>query len=41
MIRPDLAQIGQELEIEVLGQRCKAVVLPESPYDPDNERLRS
>ena len=41
MIRPDLAKVGQELEIDVLGTRCRAVVLEESPYDPDNEKLRS
>ncbi|AVX02601.1 4-methylaminobutanoate oxidase (formaldehyde-forming) [Maritalea myrionectae] len=41
MVRPDLAETGQELEIEILGQRYKAAVLEESPYDPTNERLRS
>jgi len=41
MVRPDLANVGQELEIEILGERCKAILLPESPYDPENEKLRS
>lgn len=41
MVRPDLAEIGTELEIEILGQRYKATVLEESPYDPANEKLRA
>ncbi|HZD54309.1 MAG TPA: aminomethyltransferase family protein, partial [Woeseiaceae bacterium] len=40
MVRPDLAAPGTELEIEVLGDRYPATVLPESPYDPQNDRLR-
>ncbi|HER25861.1 MAG TPA: FAD-dependent oxidoreductase [Rhodospirillales bacterium] len=41
MIRPDLAAVGTELEIEILGNRYAAKVIPESPYDPDNEKLRA
>ncbi|MDE0172236.1 MAG: FAD-dependent oxidoreductase [Defluviicoccus sp.] len=33
--------IGTGLEIEILGSRYPARVIPESPHDPDNERLRS
>ncbi len=33
--------VGTELEIEILGTRYPARVIPESPHDPDNERLRS
>ena len=33
--------IGTELEIEVLGKRYPARVIPESAHDPDNERPRS
>ena len=33
--------IGTELEMEILGDRFKAVVIEESPYDKQNERLRS
>ncbi|HEX2138273.1 MAG TPA: FAD-dependent oxidoreductase [Woeseiaceae bacterium] len=40
MVKPELAQPGTGLEIEILGGRYEATVLPESPYDPDNERLR-
>jgi len=35
------AGIGAEFEIEILGQRRKATVLRESPFDPDNARLRA
>ncbi len=41
MVRPALAQIGTELEISILGKRHKASVIIESPFDPENERLRS
>jgi dimethylglycine dehydrogenase len=33
--------IGTELEIEILGERRAARVIPESPCDPDNLRLRA
>ena len=41
MVRPDLAAEGTELEIEILGERRRATVIPESPFDPNNERLRA
>jgi len=41
MVRPDLAEIGTELEIQILGENYRAVVIPESPYDPENQRLRA
>ena len=40
MVKPDLAGLGTELDIEILGKTYKAKVLPESPFDPSNERLR-
>ena len=40
MVRPDLAEAGAELEIEILGKNYVAVVVLESPFDPKNERLR-
>jgi dimethylglycine dehydrogenase len=33
--------VGSELEIEILGQRYRATVIDESPFDADNQRLRS
>ncbi|MCP3666733.1 MAG: FAD-dependent oxidoreductase [Gammaproteobacteria bacterium] len=41
LVKPELAVIGTELEIEILGERYKATVVNESPFDPDNTRLRS
>jgi dimethylglycine dehydrogenase len=40
MVRPDLAEPGTSLEIEILGKNYAATVVPESPFDPGNERLR-
>jgi dimethylglycine dehydrogenase len=41
LVRPDLAEVGVELEIEILGERYSATVVEESPYDPGNAALRS
>ena len=41
MVRPDLANVGTELRMTILGTDHKVTVIPESPYDPANERLRS
>jgi dimethylglycine dehydrogenase len=40
MLRPDLAQVGTELEIVILGERFSATVIPESPFDPENLALK-
>ena len=41
MVKPGLAAVGNELMIDILDQRLRATVLQESPYDPDNQRLRA
>lgn len=41
MVPPGMTEPGTEFEIEILGERRRATVIPESPFDPDNERLRS
>ncbi len=41
MVQPEHAEIGTELEMDILGARHRVTVIPESPYDPDNQRLRS
>ncbi len=41
MVRPERAEPGTELTIDVLGTRLDAVVVEESPYDPDNATLRA
>ena len=40
MVRPDLAAVGTELEVAILGERRKAVIIPDSPFDPENNALR-
>ncbi len=40
MVRPDLAEIGTELEIVILGERYRATVIPDSPFDPENNALK-
>lgn len=38
--KPSHAALGTKLEI-MLGERRKATVVVESPWDPDNARLRT
>jgi dimethylglycine dehydrogenase len=40
MVRPEFAETGRELEIEILGRSYPARVIPDSPFDPENLRLR-
>ena len=40
MLPPSLATPGTELQIDVLGKKHAAIVLEESPYDPQNKILR-
>ncbi len=41
-IRADLAVEGTELEINIFGRMCKAIVQADRPlWDPENERLRA
>ena len=42
MIRSDLAQAGQTLEVEIYGERVKATVMGDGPvWDAANERIRA
>jgi dimethylglycine dehydrogenase len=41
MVRPEHAAPGTELEMDILGEKHRVTVIPESPYDPENLRLRS
>lgn len=40
MVRPEQAALGTALEIKILGQIHRATVVAESPWDPENARLR-
>jgi dimethylglycine dehydrogenase len=42
MLRADLAVPGTEIEVEIYGERCKAIVQEDRPlWDPENARLRA
>jgi dimethylglycine dehydrogenase len=41
MLQPDCADLGTDVEITILGKPHRATVIPESPFDPKNERLRA
>ncbi|MGC6439643.1 MAG: aminomethyltransferase family protein, partial [Candidatus Puniceispirillaceae bacterium] len=41
MLKPELAEIGTKVEIDILGKRYVAEVIEESPFDPNNDRLRA
>ncbi len=40
MVKPEYSAVGTELKISILGKDYKATIIPESPFDPENERLR-
>ena len=37
----DARQVGTALDVSILGQRVKATVLPDAPWDPKNDRLKA
>jgi dimethylglycine dehydrogenase len=41
MVRPEHADLGTDLEMDILGARHRVTVIPESPYDPEHQRLKS
>ena len=42
MVRAELAVPGTELEVEIYGEKCKAVVQEDQPlWDPENARIRA
>ena len=41
LVSPQFAKVGTELAIEILGNPHSATVIEESPYDPQNKKLRS
>jgi dimethylglycine dehydrogenase len=40
MVQPEYSEAGTTLEIDILGKVYTATVIPDSPFDPKNERLR-
>jgi dimethylglycine dehydrogenase len=41
MLKPDHAVVGNRVKIRMLGKLYDATVVPESPFDPENEVLRA
>jgi dimethylglycine dehydrogenase len=41
IVPPELAGVGSQFEIQILGERHQATVIPDSPFDSNNERLRA
>ncbi len=41
MVKPELANVGQKLKIDILGKMHEATILEESPYDAENKLLRA
>ncbi len=40
-VKPQNATVGGALLVEILGERRRATILVDSPYDPDNKELRA
>jgi dimethylglycine dehydrogenase len=40
MVRPEFSQIGEEVDVRILGETRRAVVIADSPYDRSNKALR-
>jgi len=40
-VKPEFAEVGTKIAIEILGERREATVLVDSPYDPENKELRA
>ena len=41
MVNPAHSEVGTKLKIDILGDMFDVTVIPESPYDPDNQKIRS
>jgi dimethylglycine dehydrogenase len=40
MVKPEFSNVGDEVDVRILGEMRRAVVIPDSPYDPKNAALR-
>ena len=41
MVKPEFSHLGCEVDVRILGETRRAVVIADSPYDSKNERLRA
>jgi dimethylglycine dehydrogenase len=40
MVKPEFSHVGGEVDVRILGETRRAVVIADSPYDPGNKALR-
>ncbi len=40
MVKPEFSSVGAQVEVRILGEKRRATVIPDSPYDPKNAALR-
>jgi dimethylglycine dehydrogenase len=40
-VKPEFSHIGGEVDVRILGETRRAVVIADSPYDPGNKTLRA
>ena len=40
MVKPEFSQVGEQVDLRILGEMRRAIVIPDSPYDPLNKALR-
>ena len=40
-VKPEFAALVRELDITILGEAKRAVIIGEIPWDPENVRLRA
>ena len=41
MVKPDCSNVGDKLQVDILGEMYDATILDESPYDTENNLLRA
>ena len=41
MVKPEFSKTGTKLQMDILGTMHNVTVIEESPYDPENHKLRS
>jgi dimethylglycine dehydrogenase len=41
MVKPEFSNTGDEVDVRILGEMRRAIVIPDSPYDPKNAALRA
>ena len=41
MVKPEFSHMGGELDVRILGETRRAIVIADSPYDPANAALRA